>query len=201
MRQILRFMIVFFLVVYLKPSKKYIQTITLILFSVLLLECAIGFLQPVIGERLDLFLLPSESRALGDITLTSGVAETWDPGTHIFATLGRYDRMGNFLYIFLLIATGFLFEKVSKKQKGIEAVEERHFEKWLPFLFLFGVPALVLTYSRASWFAFLFGFLFIGLYIKKNRWVMITFVSFVLIVVGYLTISTNRQPNVVDLLK
>lgn len=178
MRQILRFMLVFFLVIYLKPSKKFIQTMTLILFGVVLFECSLGFLQSIVGERLDLLLLPSEARSLGDITLTSGVTEFWDPGSRIFATLGRYDRLGNFLYIFLLMATGFLF-----------VPQEKKIQKWLPWIFAFGILALVMTFSRASWFAFLFGFLFIGLWIKRDRRVAIALVSFVIVVLGYVAIT------------
>jgi hypothetical protein len=184
MRQILRFMLVFFLVLYLKPSKNYIKTLTLVMFAIVFFECGLGFLQPLVGERLDLFLLPSESRALGDITLTSGVAETWDPGTRIFATLGRYDRLGNFLYVFLLLGTGFLFERGKKSRR--EEVEKSRIYAWLPWFFLIAVPALVLTFSRASWFAFILGFLFIGLWIKRDRRVGIALASFLLVATGYL---------------
>ncbi|MCX6714622.1 MAG: O-antigen ligase family protein [Candidatus Uhrbacteria bacterium] len=178
MRQILRFILVFFLVIYLKPSKKYIQTLTMILFGIVLFECGLGFLQSIVGERLDLFLLPSDARSIGDITLTSGVTEFWDPGSRIFATLGRYDRLGNFLYLFLLMATGFLF-----------VPQEKNIQKWLPWIFAFGSLALVLTYSRASWFAFLLGFLFIGLWIKRDRRVAIALASFVIVVLGYMAIT------------
>ena len=177
-RQILRFMLVFFLVIYLKPSKKYIQTITMILFGVVLFECGLGFLQSLIGEPLDLFLLPSTARSLGEITLTSGVTQFWDPGSRIFATLGRYDRLGNFLYLFLLLGTGFLFVKQEKK-----------IQKWLPWIFAFGILALVMTFSRASWFAFILGFLFIGLWVKRDRRVVIALVSFVIVVLGYVAIT------------
>ena len=76
-------------------------------------------------------------------------------------------------------------------------------------LFVFGVPALVLTYSRASWFAFLLGFLFIGLYIKRNRYVAIFLATFVLVIVSYLAMTeflfdilqkhpVKRLPNVLE---
>lgn len=178
MRQIVRFMLVFFLVIYLKPSKKFIQTLTLILFGIVLFECGLGFLQSLVGERLDTFLLPSDARFVGDITLTSGVTAFWDPGSRIFATLGRYDRLGNFLYIFLLIATGFLFVKQEKK-----------IQQWIPWMFAFGILALMMTFSRASWFAFLLGFLFIGLIVKRDRRVAIALVSFVVVVFGYVALT------------
>lgn len=187
MRQILRFMLVFFLVIHLKPSKKYIRTLTAALFVIVLFECGLGFLQPLFGERLDLFLLPSDARSIGDITLTSGVTEFWDPGSRIFATLGRYDRLGNFLYFFLLIGAGFLFE-IGKKSRSQE-VEKFNRIKWLPWIFLFGIPALVMTFSRASWFAFIFGFLFIGLWVKRDRRIAIALVSFVIVVVTYVAIT------------
>jgi O-antigen ligase len=56
-------------------------------------------------------------------------------------------------------------------------------------MFVLGLPALVLTYSRASWFAFIFGFLFIGMVMKRDRRVMAAFLSFVIIVGSYLAIS------------
>jgi O-antigen ligase len=171
-------MLVFFLAVYLRPSKKFIQTLTLILFGIVLFECGLGFSQSIIGERMDTFLLPSDARFVGDITLTSGVTAFWDPGSRIFATLGRYDRLGNFLYIFLLIATGFLFVK-----------QEKRIQRWIPWIFAFGSLALMMTFSRASWFAFLFGFLFIGLWVKRDRRVAIALVSFIIVVFGYVALT------------
>ncbi|MEK7452143.1 MAG: O-antigen ligase family protein, partial [Patescibacteria group bacterium] len=185
-RQILRFMIVFFLVIYLKPSKEFVKKLTMILFAIVLFQCALGFLQYTVGERLDLLLLPSDARSLGEITLMSGVEQSWEPGSRLFGTLGRYDRLGNFLSFFLLIGAGFLFG--FKKKKGFD-FEIKKMHLWLFGLFVFGVPALVLTYSRASWFAFLLGFLFIGLYIKRNRYVAIFLATFVLVIVSYLAMT------------
>ena len=37
-----------------------------------------GFLQYTVGERLDLLLLPSDARSLGEITLMSGVEQSWE---------------------------------------------------------------------------------------------------------------------------
>lgn len=177
-RQILRFVLVFFLVVSLRPSKKYIKRLTFILFGIVLFEYGLGFLQSLIGERLDLFLLPSDARSLGEITLTSGVTEFWDPGSRIFGTLGRYDRLGNFFYFFLLLATGFAY-----------VWKEKKLWQWLLPILGFGIPALAMTYSRSSWFAFILGFLFIGLWIKRDRRIAIALISFVIIIVGYLAIT------------
>ena len=177
-RQIIRFMVVLFLVVQLQPSKQYIKILTHILFGIVLFESCLGIAQHFIGERMDLFLLPSDIRNFGDVTLTTGVTQFWDPGSRIFATLGRYDRFGNFLYFFLLIATGFLF-----------AQKEKFGKSFTPWIFLLGIPALAMTYSRSSWFGFLFGFLFIGLWVKRDRRVLLGLILSVIAVVGYLTLS------------
>ena len=178
LRQILRFVLVFFIVANLRPSRGYVQFVTSVLFGIVCAESAIGIMQSLIGAPLDEFLLPYESRTFGDITLTSGVVQFWDAGTRIFATLGRYDRLGNFLYFFLLIAVGYLYEPSLRKTR---------WELWP--MFVLGLPALVLTYSRASWFAFIFGFLFICMVMKRDRRVMAAFLSFVIIVGSYLAIS------------
>lgn len=167
LRQILRFMLVFFLVVQIAPSKGFVKQLTMILFGVVAFQSLLGLMQAVVGEPLDQFLLPSEARTYGALTLTGGVEQFWDPGSRIFGTLGRYDRLGNFLYLFLLIATAMLFTKKLHRRYP-----------WLGWLFAIGVPALVLTYSRASWFAFLLGFLFIGLVIKRNQRVLAGFATF-----------------------
>lgn len=168
LRQILRFMIVFFLVVQIAPTKTFIRKLTWTMFGIVVFQSLLGIMQAIIGEPLDVFLLPSEARTYGTLTLTSGVEQFWDPGSRVFATLGRYDRLGNFLYLFLLIASAFLFtKKLAQKYP------------WVIWLFIVGVPALVLTYSRSSWFAFLLGFLFIGLLIKHDKRVLAGFAALV----------------------
>ena len=189
-RQILRFILVFFIVVYLKPDRAYVKRLTGIMLAVVGIEALIGLTQSFVGGPLDALLLPSEARTFGEITLTSGVTQFWDPGSRIFATLGRYDRLGNFLYFFLLIAVGLFYElRDGTKVLGKKFSAPLQGRSDLIPLFLLGIPALVLTYSRASWFAFLLGFLFIGILIKRDRRVMAAFVSFVIIVTAYLGVT------------
>jgi O-antigen ligase len=161
-------MLLFFLVVQINPGKPFIKKLTWILFGIVVFQSVLGISQSFIGEPLDQWLLPSEEHSLGSLVLTQGVEQFWDPGSRVFATLGRYDRLGNFLYLFLLLAAGFLFTA---------KMREKH--PWMVWLFVVGVPALVLTYSRSSWFAFLLGFLLIGLVIKKDRRVLAGLGAFV----------------------
>ncbi|NBS41033.1 hypothetical protein EBS80_00030 [bacterium] len=178
LRQILRFILVFFVVVYLKPDRDYVRTLTLVMLGIVGLESLVGLVQSLAGGSIDAFLIPSDAHTLGDITFTGGVSEFWDPGSRVFATLGRYDRLGNFLYFFLLIGVGLFYE--------LRAVKDRR--DLLP-LFLLAIPALVLTYSRSSWFAFVIGFIFIGVIIKRDRRVAITFASFLILVLAYVGVS------------
>lgn len=180
LRQILRFMIVFFLVVSLRPTKTFIKKLTVALLVILLVQSVIGIAQSFVGEPLDQLLISSEDRTFGEVTLTSGVEQFWDPGSRVFSTLGRYDRLGNFLYIFLLLATGFLFTLAYQKSK---------LNTLLWWVFALGIPTLILTYSRSSWFAFLIGFLFIGLIIKRDKKVFAGLMASVLIILGYLAVS------------
>ncbi len=178
LRQILRFILVFFLVVQLSPSKKFVLNLTWLMLLIVLFQSALGIVQSVAGETLDAFLLPSQARTLGSITLTEGVQQFWDPGSRVFATLGRYDRLGNFLYIFLALAVGMLFTPSFFKK-----------HQWILAVFALGLPAIVLTYSRSSWFAFLLGFLFIGLIIKKDRRVLAGLGIFVTLAVALVGVS------------
>lgn len=157
-RQILRFIIVFFIAYYLRPPKSYVKSLTIALFCVVVFQSLLGVTQRAVGEPLDQILLPSEAHTLGEMTISAGVDQFWEPGTRVFGTLGRYDRLGGFLYFFLLLAVGFWY------QSGF-----RHRRRELLALFLIGLTTLIFTFSRSSWFAFLLGFLFVALWAFRDR--------------------------------
>lgn len=185
LRQILRFMLVFFLVVQIAPTKSFIQRLTWIMLGVMVFQSMLGIMQAIIGEPLDQFLLPSEGRTYGALTLTAGVEQFWDPGSRVFATLGRYDRLGNFLYLFLLLSTAILFTKKLYKKYA-----------WIVWIFCISVPALVLTYSRSSWFAFLIGFFFIGYVAKRDRRVLGGFVALIL-ALGFILAGSGLRVSLI----
>ena len=161
-RQIIRFILVFFIVVHIAPKRSYMRSLTIAMFSIVLLQAVIGIAQALFGGAIDALLLPSQARVLGDIQLTSGVVQFWDPGTRVFATMGRYDQLGTFLAFFLIFAAAMVYELRGKSVPRNEL--------WL--LFIFGIPALVLTYSRSSWFGFLIAFLFIAIIMKRDKRVL-----------------------------
>ena len=187
-RQILRFILVFFIAFYLAPPKAYIKRLLTVMFVILLIQSAIGLFQAGSGGLIDSFLLPSETRTYADIQLKSGVEQFWDPGSRVFATLGRYDRLGTFIAFFLLLATGLIYERKLK---------DKRMDLW--WLFALGLPTLVLTYSRSSWFGFLLGFLFIALLIKRDRRVLIGLVGCLIVIGSYLTYSGVVVRHLTDL--
>lgn len=158
LRQIVRFILVFFLIAYLAPDVKFIKRVTALMFTVVLFQSLLGITQAMSGGALDEFLIPSERRFFESIQLTSGSEQTWSPGTRVFATLGRYDQLGSFLAFFMLLAVGMLYYR-----------EQGEAKKRLVTVLGVAIPALVLTASRASWFGFVLGLLLIGAWFMKDK--------------------------------
>ena len=170
-RQIIRYIIFYYAVVYLAPPKTRIRQTVLILFGIAAFESLLGIVQAALGGAIDSFLLPSEMKFYESIQLTVGVQQFWAPGQRVFATMGRYDQLGTYLAFFGLIALGLIYEA------------KKHAEhKWLGAFMLVLLPALILTYSRSSWFGFILGFLVIGLWVKRDRRVVAALVAFIMII-------------------
>jgi hypothetical protein len=172
-RQILRYIILYFAVVYLAPPARRMRQTVIIMLGIAVLEALLGLAQAVFQGSLDSFLLPSARKYFESIQLTAGTQAFWAPGQRVFATLGRYDQLGTFLNFFALIALGLAYE-----------ARERLAGRKLLVFFAAVLPALLLTYSRASWFGFLLGFLVIGLWIKRDRRVAAGLMLFVSVVAG-----------------
>jgi hypothetical protein len=183
-RQLGRWVLLFFAAAWLSPHKMWIKKLTLTLFVVVALQSIVGMGQALTHGAWDAFFLPSEDRVWGDLRITEGVDTfgAWTPGARVFGTLGRYDRLGTFLAFFLLLSAGFLYE--SRKEK-------RSSWSWKIFLFtlLLGLPALTLTASRSAWFGFLFGFLFMALMIKRDRRVAVGFIAAVFAAMIFLSVT------------
>ncbi len=186
-RQILRFILIFFVAYYLRPPRAYIQSLTIMLFCVVIFQSLLGIAQRAVGEPLDRFLLPSETYTVRDITVSAAVEQFWEPGSRVFGTLGRYDRLGGFLYFFLLLVTGFLYPSFFRKHR-----------RALFALFLIGIAALIFTYSRSSWFAFLIGFLFVSLWAFRDRRVAWAFGAAVIAFTLYVSVSGLNVRNITE---
>ncbi len=156
-RQILRFVLIFIIFLFEDYEEKVVKNFLKIGIYVIVGESALAIIQAVSGGFLDKYLFFSESISLGPLEY-GGVQQNWARGQRVFATLGRYDRLGSLLAIGLLM----LFPWFYVLKKG----EQR--EKWF-IAFILGLVALVLTYSRASWLAFFGGMFTIGYFLLKDR--------------------------------
>lgn len=161
MRQIMRFMLLFPIVLYRYPRRFWIKRAMIVVVATLLIQSLLGITQAVAGGTLDQFLLPSERRTYGEIQLTEGTVQFWDPGQRVFGTFGRYDRMGTFLAFALLMLIGLVYEGYRKQDW-----------RWLGIIAALGVPAILLTYSRSAWFGLVFGGLAIA-WLRKDKKVLI----------------------------
>ncbi len=187
-RQIIRFILLFFVVMYLNPTDKWIKSLVYVMFIILGFEVLLGVGQVFFGEMLDSFLLPSEARTFGEIQLTSGTVQFWDHGQRIFGTLGRYDRLGTFMAFFMLILVSMLYEPRLRRHRSL-----------LIFLLVLAVPVLAMTYSRSSWFGFVLGFLFIAIWAKKDKRVTWAVGIALAVIFGYLAISGLVVSNLFDI--
>lgn len=187
LRQIIRFMLLFFAAANLDLDVRFAKRLTSVLFAVMLFQATLGVVQAATGGALDEFLIPSERRFFESIQLTSGTTQFWAPGTRIFATMGRYDQLGTFLCFFMLLAVGLYYAKRGKPDARRYA--------WLAAA---AAPALFLTMSRASWFGFLLGLLFIGAFVMKDARVRLSFLAAIVAAFLYLGWSGLAVRYLVD---
>src|SRR5512135_1490682 len=109
-RQIIRFMLLFFAVVTLSPSRAFMRKLVVLMLGVVFFESCLGVLQAATYGALDAFLLPSQQRVFDTLQLTGSTDQFWSPGQRVFATLGRYDQLGTFLCFFMLLLAGWAYE-------------------------------------------------------------------------------------------
>lgn len=187
-RMLIRFILLFFVTVYIAPSQNWMRATLIWLFTILGIQAFLGFAQILFGGSVDSFLLPTEGRAFGEITLTSGTVQFWDPGQRVFGTLGRYDRLGVFMAFVMLLLSAVLFEKNSWTKY------RTHFM----VLLLVALPVLAFTYSRSAWFGFVLGFLFIALWAYREKRVAYATGAVILVMTLYLAFSGLVVSRLID---
>ncbi len=173
-RQIIRFMLLFFAVAALAPDRAFLRKLVVLMLGLVLFESLLGILQAATFGALDPFLLPSERRFYDSIALTGSTEQFWAPGQRVFATLGRYDQLGTFLCFFMLLLSGWIYE-----------ISKGRWHRYFFTLFTISGIALALTYSRASWFGFLLGFLYLAVWIKRDKKILAVFLATVALIASY----------------
>jgi len=187
LRQIIRFILMFFAVTYLNPSGSQIRLYLKVMFGVVIFEGVLGLIQSFVGGPLDELLIPSEQRFYESIQLTSGTPQFWSPGTRVFATMGRYDQLGTFLSLFFLTGIGLLYKLKDSVEK-----------KRIMIAIGLAMPALVLTLSRASWFGFALGVFVISVVLMRDTRVRFAFMAFIIAVASYAAFSGLAVRYIID---
>jgi hypothetical protein len=187
LRQIIRYILLFFVVTQLQPSKSYIRNLTIAMFAVVVFQGLLGLAQGIIGAPLDEFLIPSEVKFYESIQLTSGTEQFWSPGSRVFATMGRYDQLGTFLCFFFLIIVGLLY-----------FVNDRRKQRVLGLMLMLAIPAFIMTLSRASWFGFIFGVIAVGIVLMRDRRLTLAVGAFAVALLVYAGFSSVVVRYLVD---
>ncbi len=165
LRQLLRYVLVFYLLVYVGVDKKFIKIFLITSFVVLIVQSVIGLSQLILPDSFSHFLAaPSSEVSFGNVSLETG-SVGWNITQRIAGTFGRYDKFGIFLSFFLVLALG-LYEQYKKSYQ----------KSYLIFIFLFGAIALIFTFSRLSWLGFLLGLIWIGWVILRDKRVKLTII-------------------------
>lgn len=158
LRQIFRYAILYYIIIYSDIKKDFIKKLLMLFIALLIIQAAIGLAQAVIGAPADNFLLPGKERGFESIDVPSYVVQFWEAGQRVFATMGRYDRLGVFMGIIMSMIIGFLYQFKDKRIKNALLVA-----------LIFSLPTFVLTYSRMSWLGLVLAVIAIGAFIKKDK--------------------------------
>lgn len=189
-RQLIRFFFIYYLALYAGLQKKSVYVMLTIGAVIAGFEALLGIVQYMSGGALDTYLLPDRNVLLGAGIVIDGVEQFWEGGQRIFATFGRYDRLGSFLAICFITLVAALYEHTfsSNRKKAL-----------VTLLVAIGV-AIVLTYSRATWLATLVGSLLVSVGWKRDRRVLVGLVVMACMLfayVGYYLAITRTSLSVV----
>lgn len=162
LRQLLRFVAVFLIVVLEDYDDDIVKQLLIGAGAMMAFEAMLGLMQYLAGGRLDKYLFFSGAFGVARDYL-GDLPQFWAPGTRVFGTLGRYDQLGSFLLLGLVLLLSWIYilpkEKLSLKK----------WRTWILGLAFLGVSALLLTSSRASWIGFLGAVLFLGWIFMRDK--------------------------------
>ncbi|HRQ39348.1 MAG TPA: hypothetical protein PLD25_15685 [Chloroflexota bacterium] len=143
-RPLIRYVMVYYILVQMGVSQKFFQKSIKWTYIVAATVVFIGLLQTIIGMPLTQLLIPGDV-LIGDVVARQGLRHVVSARTFIFSTLGRYDTLGIYLSLHLLVAYALL------------GVADKPHKRYLRLFILFALFALILTYSRQSWIVLILG--------------------------------------------
>jgi len=153
LRILLRYVLLFYLVVQIGFSRKATRSLIIAVLGVASVVIGIGLAQALIGPSLTEVLYVSETK-VGTTVLRGGVSSdvSLARGRYIFSTLGRYDALGLYAVVILLLLLALYI--YYPRRRGV-----------LRWLVLATGICLVLTMSRTSW---------LGMYAALWSWALLS---------------------------
>jgi hypothetical protein len=157
LRILLRYVLLFYLVVQIGFSRKATRRLIVAMLGVASVVFGIGLAQALIGPSLTEVLHVAETK-VGTTVLRESVSSgvSLARGRYIFSTLGRYDMLGQYTVIILLLLLALYL--YYPRRRGI-----------LRWLILTTGICLLLTMSRQSWLA-MYAALWSWALLSKKKW-------------------------------
>jgi len=163
-REFARYISLYYLVVGARLTDRMIKLVVVGLLVSAAAEASIGLLQVVLGNSLSVFLIPEDVVVAG-VMVRPGFTQILSGRTRIFGTLGRYNTFGFFLTISCLLGLGLYLKLRTTLPR---------WQRWgLVALAGLAGPAMLLSFSRTSWFALYAGVLVLLLLAKWKRTLLV----------------------------
>jgi hypothetical protein len=162
-REFARYVLLYYLVVNSGLTGRFMKLLVVVLLLAAGLEASLGLLQAFLGNRFGRILV-SEPVYVSSVMVRPGFSQILSGSTRIFGTLGRYERFGLFMTMFLLLGLGLCLSLGSGLRRRI----------WLGFagLAMLLGPALALSFSRTSWFVVYAGTV-VAFLIKRSKRILL----------------------------
>ena len=159
-RQLLRFILLYEALVLFSLDRERIKNVIWLVALIAAFEALLGLAQAVWGTGLDAILSTGNEVYLGNFRISQEIVQVREEGRRGFATMCRYDQLGTFLALICSAVLGFLYQAPPRIRKISLA------------LLIILIPALILTYSRASLFGFVLAVFVVSMLIKRDKRVM-----------------------------
>lgn len=143
-RPLIRYIMVYYILVQMGVSQEFFRKSIKWTYIIAAIVVSLGLLQTIFGMPFTQILLPGDV-VVGDVVARQGVRHLVSARTFIFSTMGRYDTLGIYLTLHLLLAY------------ALYGVAGKLHRQYLRLFILFALLALILTYSRQSWIALILG--------------------------------------------
>ena len=135
---------------------------------------SIAILQSIIGLPATYFLMPKDVVVSGEV-VREGLRQLVGVHTRVFSTMGRYDTLGTYLCILILIGFGQYYYSSNPNKKILR------------IFIILALPAIILSYSRQSWLALFIGVMVI-LFLSNRKKMAIGILLIAVIGLLFLTI-------------